>query len=125
MRRTLGWGMVALALLGILLPVLPGVIFLALGIIILGPHDPTLRRAAVWIRLTLRRWSQVKQRHLRALGSLARARYRDSRLALRAHLHRHEAGAFGWRSHMLLLGVTLLGAVVAASAMLLVWHVVL
>ena len=117
--------MIALALLGFALPILPGVIFLALGIITLGPHDPTLRRAAVAIRIALRRWSQVKQQHFRALGRVARARYRSSRLALRAHLHRHEAGSVSWRSHLLLLGVTLLGMVVAAGAMLLVWHVVL
>ena len=125
MRRALGWSMIALALLGFLLPVLPGIVFLGLGIILLGPHDPTLRRAAVWIRLALRRWSRSRQRHLRATGALARGKYADSRRALRAHVHRHEAGTVGWRAHLLLLALTLLGIVAAASAMLVFWHVVL
>jgi transposase len=124
-RRGVGWSMIALALLGFLLPILPGIVFLAIGIVILGPHDPTLRRAAVWIRLALRRWSQIKQRHLRAIGSLARARYRQTRLALRVHLHRHQSGTVSWRAHWLLLAVMLLGMAAAASAMLVVWHVVL
>lgn len=124
-RRSLGWSMVCLAFFGFVLPLLPGIVFLGVGIVLLGPHDPTLRRVAVSARMVLRRWSKTKQRHLRYVGRLARSRYRDARLALRAHLHRHECGNSIWREHIALLTATLVGMAAVASAMLVLWHTVL
>jgi uncharacterized membrane protein YbaN (DUF454 family) len=74
-RRVIGWSLVVLGLLGLALPVLPGLILFAIAIVLLGPHDPTLRRLAVWVRLVLRRWSQAKQRHVRRLGIFVRQWY--------------------------------------------------
>ena len=123
-RRILGWSLLALALLGFVLPVLPGLPLLALGIIALGPHDPTLRRIAVRVRLLIRRWSQMRQRHLRRCGIFVRQRYRETRLTLHAHLHRHEHGRQGWRAHLALLAMTLLGLTASAGAALAAWHTI-
>ena len=117
--------MIGLALLGFVLPLLPGVVFLGLGIVLLGPHDPTLRHAGLWTRLLLRRWSQARQRHLRMLGQFARQRYRATRLALREHLHHRARRSTNRQWELVLLTVTLIGVVVAASAMVLLWHTVL
>lgn len=125
LSRLAGWALIGLGLLGIVLPVLPGLIFIALGIITLGPHDPTLRRVAVAIRIVLRRWSQSKQRHLRAIGSIARSWHRATRLALREQLHQHERGERGWRAHARLLAILLIGLSISAGIMLFVWRTIL
>ena len=122
LRRVAGWCLIVLAVLGVALPVLPGLPFLALGILVLGPHDPTLRRIAVALRLLLRRWSQARHRHVRRTGSWARQQYRDARHALRAHLHRHRHGADGWRSHLALLGVMLISVTISAGIIFAVWR---
>ncbi|MDP9312519.1 MAG: hypothetical protein M3R24_16805 [Chloroflexota bacterium] len=125
LRRALGWTMIGLALLGFVMPLLPGVIFLGLGIVLLGPHDPTLRQAGLWTRLLLRRWSHARQPHLRSLGQFARQRYRATRLALREHLRNHARRSTNPRWALVLLTVTLIGVAVAASAVVLLWHTVL
>jgi hypothetical protein len=124
-RRIAGWSLIALGILGCVLPVLPGLVLIALGILVIGPHDPLLRRLATLVRIALRRWSRVKQPHLRRLGRWVRWQYRTSRLMLREHLHRHEHGTDGWRAHLPLLGVTLAGVAMSAAVMLLLWHTIL
>ncbi len=114
--------MIVLALLGFVLPVLQGWLFLVIGIVLLGPHDPTLRQVAVRIRLTLRRLSQVEQRHLRRIGIFARRRYAEARIMLRTHLHRHERGAHSWRSHWLLLLTIFIGLAALAGILLVTWQ---
>lgn len=114
-RRILGWSLITLAALGVILPVLPGLPFLVIGILFLGPHDPTLRRIAVRLRMLVRRWSQVRQRHLRLIGRWVRRQYRETRLAVRAQLHRHQHGAEGWRAHLALLTVMLIGMTASAG----------
>jgi uncharacterized membrane protein YbaN (DUF454 family) len=125
MRRVLGWIAIGVGLLGIVLPVLPGVIFIALGIVLLGPHDPTLRRIAILIRLILRRWSCAKQHHIRRLGQYVRSQYRQQRLLLRAQLHHHERGEQSWRGHYVLLALTLFALAITAGIGLVVWHTIL
>lgn len=117
--------MIALGILGCILPVLPGLVLIAFGIVVIGPHDPLLRRIATLVRLLLRRWSRVRQPQVRRLGRWVRWQYRAARLTLREHLHRHEHGAEGWRAHLPLLGVTLAGVAMSAAVMLLIWHTIL
>lgn|GEM_PF-2914182 len=121
-RRVIGWSLVVLGLLGLALPVLPGLILFAIAIVLLGPHDPTLRRLAVWVRLVLRRWSQAKQRHVRRLGIFVRQWYCAQRLVLRGMLHRHEHGAQGWQTHLALLAAMLIGMAVSGGVFLAVLH---
>lgn len=124
-RRILGWSAISLGLLGIVLPVLPGIIFIAIGIVLLGPHDPALRRSAIAIRLILRRWSQAKQRHMRLTGQFVRRRYCEQRRMLRTHLHHHEHGSQSWRGHYVLLAMTLVGLAITAGIGFFVWHTIL
>lgn len=111
-------------MLGFLLPVIPGIPLLAFGIIALGPHDPTLRRIGLALRLLVRRWSQMRQPYVRRCGWFVRQRYRDTRMALRAHLHRHEHGTEGWRTHLALLAVMLIGMTASAGMMFVAWHTI-
>ena len=121
----MGWSAIVVGLLGIMLPILPGVIFFALGIILLGPHDPTLRRIAIGIRLLLRRWSQAEQQHVRRIGIFVRCRYREQRLLLREYLHRHKRGGQSWSGHYLLLALTLIVLAITAGIGLVIWHTIL
>lgn len=107
-----------------MLPVLPGVPFLVVGIVVLGPHDPLLRRVAIAIRIVLRRWSQMRQRQLRWVGCFARERYNETRRMVREHLHHHQHGAYGWRTHLPLLALTLIGITASAGIMFAVWHTI-
>lgn len=43
-RQLCGWGLLALGVAGLLLPILPGWFFIAWGILILAPDVPFLRR---------------------------------------------------------------------------------
>lgn len=124
-RRIMGWSTIALGLLGVMLPVLPGVVFFALGVVLLGPHDPTLRRIAIGIRLILRRWSQANHQQTRRIGQFVRSRYREQRLLLRSHLHHHEYGGQSWRGHYLLLALTLFVLALTAGIGFFVWHTIL
>ena len=101
--------------MGMVLPVMPGLIFLALAVVLLGPHDPLLRRAGVAIRVLLRRLSQVRLRWLRALGCEARWRYAQARKQLRDVLQRHQRGEIGWRSHLPLFATMLMGMTASAA----------
>lgn len=123
-RRIAGWALIGLALLGMALPVMPGLIFLALAIVLLGPHDPLLRRAGYIIRLLLRRLSQARHRRLRLLGRAARWRYADARKQVREVLHHHERGEISWRAHLPLLATMLLGLTASAAIGLAVAHTI-
>jgi hypothetical protein len=103
LRHIGGWSLILVGLLGFVLPVLPGILLLVLGIVVLGPHDPTLRRIALYIRLGLRRWSQLKQPLLRRIGWKMRHAYGATRLQLRMHLHRHQHGKSIRRVYLLLV----------------------
>ncbi len=94
---------------------MPGLIFLALAVVLLGPHDPLLRRAGVAIRVLLRRLSQVRLRWLRALGCEARWRYAQARKQLRDVLQRHQRGEIGWRTHLPLIATMLAGMTASAA----------
>src|SRR4051794_1106379 len=90
-RRIAGWLVVAAGLAMILLPG-PGLLALAVGIIILGRHDPTLRRWAVYLRLSLRRLSQAEAAEVRRIGQWLRRWHQQARFLVREQLHRHASG---------------------------------
>jgi hypothetical protein len=75
LRNLVGWILIGVGLLGVALPILPGWLLLVPGIMLVGTHDPLLRRGMVGLHLLLRRLSRMKQRHLRRLGMVGRRRY--------------------------------------------------
>ncbi len=70
----------------------PGLLALALGIILLGRRDPVLRRWAVLIRLYVRRLSRAERRIVRWVGTWLQSHLCRTRLLIREQLHRHAQG---------------------------------
>ncbi len=63
LRRAVGWSSLLIGVLGLLLPVLPGVPFLVAGVVLVGRRQRLVRRIALGIKLQLRRW--IRQSGLR------------------------------------------------------------
>lgn len=84
----LGWLLILLGSLGGLLPFLPGFPLGILGLILLGPNDPVIRRLWLFLHHRARgladsihpRWQRVGQRLLFFEVKLARAVYRHGEL---------------------------------------------
>lgn len=120
-RRIIGWTCIVLGLIGLLMPVLPGIALLMVGIVLLGPHEPKLRRTAFTIRWALRRWSRVSHPRLRHWGWTIRKRHRSVRLLVRSQVGRFQRGEFGrrdyaiWAACALFSAVLLTGVAVAVS----------
>jgi hypothetical protein len=108
-RRVGGWVVVAAGLAMIVLPG-PGLLAIALGMVILGRHDPTLRRWAVLLRLGLRRLSQAESSAVRTLGQWLRRRHLMARLMVREQLHRHASGQPFSLGIRIWIGLTLISA---------------
>lgn len=49
-KVTLGWGFLVLGVLGLFLPVLQGVLFLAIGLVILSTEQAWAHRLLTWLR---------------------------------------------------------------------------
>jgi hypothetical protein len=86
-RQVLGWMFIVLGLVGLVLPVLQGVLFLAIGIALVGRRNWLIRRSTLVFKRFLRRWARVKQPLLGSAGRMGlRAQWKCSREA--RHLHR-------------------------------------
>jgi hypothetical protein len=80
LRPVVGWGFIILGLLGMVLPVLQGVLFLAIGISLVGKRSYPIRLARVHIKLLLRWWEGLPSPLLSAPGRwLRRAQQEVSR----------------------------------------------
>jgi hypothetical protein len=85
-RQILGWLFILLGLIGLVLPVLQGVIFLVIGIALVGRRHPLIRRSGVIFKLFLRRWAALETPLVGPLGRLAlRGQQEISRQ--RRHMH--------------------------------------
>ena len=85
-RQILGWIFILLGLLGLLLPVLQGVIFLVIGIALVGRRNVLIRRTTVLFKLLLRRWALLPTPLIGPLGRFAlRAQQEISRQRRRLH----------------------------------------
>ena len=94
LRQVLGWFFIALGLLGLVLPVLQGVLFLVIGVALVGRRNWLIRRSALVIKRGLRRWARHERPWLARSGRMAlHAQHRYSRHSRR--LHRHVAARFG------------------------------
>ncbi len=115
-RRVGGWGLIALGIAGIILPALPGVIFIVLGMVVLGPRESLLRRMAFMIRLFLRRWCRVRNPRLARLGWWVRLRHRTVRLAVREQAARARRGEYRRRYYLAWAALFVLSMMAYAGA---------
>ncbi|NJN65401.1 MAG: hypothetical protein HC884_01150 [Chloroflexaceae bacterium] len=58
-RPAVGWGFILLGIVGLFLPVLQGLLFLAIGVSLVGRRSRALRWLTVQIKLLLRRWAAL------------------------------------------------------------------
>jgi len=90
LRQVLGWLFILLGLLGLVLPVLQGVLFLVIGVALVGRRNWLIRRSMVIFKRFLRRWAAVRAPLVAGAGRVAlRAQWRCSRES--RHLHRRFA----------------------------------
>ena len=82
-RLILGVGFILLGIAGVILPVLPGTIWLIIGTLLIGKRSRLLRRMAVGSKLLLRRWAASERPLAGALGRWALRTQRDSSRQLR------------------------------------------
>lgn len=89
-RQVLGWLLIGLGLVGLVLPFLQGILFLVLGIALVGRRNWLIRRAALLIKRSLRRWAKHPAPLIGGPGRAAlRAQHYFSRQS--RHLHRRFA----------------------------------
>jgi hypothetical protein len=85
-RQVLGWLFILLGLIGLVLPILQGVIFLVIGIALVGRRHPLIRYASVYFKLFLRHWAAINTPLLGPLGRMAlRGQQEVSRQRRRLH----------------------------------------
>ncbi len=90
LRQVLGWFFILLGLLGLVLPVLQGVLFLVIGVALVGRRNWLIRRSTLVVKRFLRRWAAVRSPLLGGAGRIAlRAQWKCSRES--RHLHRRYA----------------------------------
>lgn len=82
-RLILGVGFILLGIAGVILPVLPGTIWLIIGTLLIGKRSRLLRRVAVGGKLLLRRWAATERPVAGAIGHWALRTQRDSSRQLR------------------------------------------
>src|SRR5262245_10113601 len=70
-RQVLGWMFILLGILGLVLPVLQGVLFLVIGVALVGRRNWLIRRSAVAMKRFLRRWARSEHRLIGPLGRMA------------------------------------------------------
>ena len=94
LRQVLGWFFIVLGLLGIVLPVLQGVLFLMIGIALVGRRNIVIRWAAVRFKQFVRRWAALDIPLVGWLGRLAlQAQQETSRRRRQIHWWRMERRA--------------------------------
>ncbi len=90
LRQVLGWFFILLGLLGLVLPVLQGVLFLVIGVALVGRRNWLIRRSMLVFKRFLRRWAAVRAPLVAGAGRIAlRAQWKCSRES--RHLHRRYA----------------------------------
>lgn len=98
LRQIIGWCFIALGLLGLVLPVLQGVLFLVIGVALVGRRNWLIRRATIAMKRGLRRWARHPRPWVARPGRLAlHAQHECSRQSRR--LHRRLAERIHQRSH--------------------------
>lgn len=71
-KPVLGWFFIVIGLIGMPMPIVNGLIFLVIGITLVGHRNRQIRWSRVQIKLLLEYWANRKQPPLRWTGRLAR-----------------------------------------------------
>lgn len=71
LRQALGWFCIALGLIGLALPVLQGMPFLVIGVLLVGRRHRLIRLGGVIGRRILRRWAALPTPLIGPLGRMA------------------------------------------------------
>ena len=80
LRQVLGWFFILLGLLGLVLPVLQGVLFLVIGVALVGRKNWLIRRTRLLFKRFLRRWAAMQTPLVGGVGRIAlRAQWKCSR----------------------------------------------
>lgn len=72
LKPVLGWLLIVIGLIGMPMPIMNGVIFLVLGIALVGPRNRVIRWSRVNIKLLLERWAALDTPLVGSIGRLAR-----------------------------------------------------
>lgn len=97
LRVMVGGGLIVVGILGVVLPVLPGMPFLILGTLVMGRRSRPLRRSSVAGKRFLQRWAAHERPWVARVGRWSLMAQRDSSRRLR-HL------LWWWQGHQRLLG---------------------
>jgi hypothetical protein len=91
LRQVFGWLSIVLGIVGLFLPVLQGVLFLVIGIALVGRRNRLIRWFSVHTKLLLRRWATHSHPALAWSGAhILRAQQRLSIQRRRLHWHWEE-----------------------------------
>lgn len=72
LKPVLGWTLIVIGLIGMPMPIVNGLIFLVIGLALVGPRNRVVRWSRVHIKLLLNRWAALPTPIIGALGRLAR-----------------------------------------------------
>ncbi|WP_129626335.1 hypothetical protein [Candidatus Oscillochloris fontis] len=70
-KPVLGWFLIIIGLIGIPMPIVNGLIFLMLGIALVGPRNRIIRWSRVHLKLFLYRWAALPTPLIGTLGRIA------------------------------------------------------
>lgn len=71
MRPVLGWMFIVVGLIGMPMPIVNGLIFLLIGLALVGPRNRIVRWSRVHVKLLLDRWAGLQTPLVGPLGRLA------------------------------------------------------
>lgn len=97
LRLLVGGGLIVVGILGVVLPILPGMPFLILGTLVMGRRSRIFRRGSVAGKRFLHRWAAHERPWVAKLGRWSLMAQRDSSRRLR-HL------LWWWQGRQRLLG---------------------
>lgn len=78
LRQVLGWLFIVLGILGIFLPILQGVLFLVIGVTLVGHRNPVVRWVSARYKVLLRRWATLETPLVGPTGRLLLRMHRES-----------------------------------------------
>lgn len=82
LRPILGWFLIVVGLIGMPMPIVNGLIFLVIGLALVGPRNRVIRWSRVHIKLLLERWARMQ---IFGVGPLGRLAQRSARQISRQH----------------------------------------